>query len=136
MHQFKHSSSVILAASLCVASACSPRPPQSTDDRPNVLWIIWDTVRADHLGVYGYEKPTTPHLDRWARNARVFEHCTSTAGQTLPSTASMFTGLLPSEHGTNPAWPRLEDHFTTIAELFAIESETGDSFYRNLFNEP
>jgi arylsulfatase A-like enzyme len=124
MYQFNRSLSVVLAASLCVASACAPRPSRSTDDRPNVLWVIWDTVRADRLGVYGYKKPTTPRLDRWAREARVFEQCASTAGQTLPSTASMFTGLLPSEHGTNPAWPRLEDRFTTIAELF------GEADYR------
>jgi arylsulfatase A-like enzyme len=83
-----------------------------------VLWVIWDTVRADHLSVYGYGKPTTPKLEQWAETARVYEHCASTAGQTLPSTASMFTGLFPAEHGTNPAWSRLEDRFATIAELF------------------
>ena len=64
-----------------VLTALSCRPPR----RPNVLWIIWDTVRADHLGLYGYERDTTPNLDRWAAGARVFEDCLSTAGYTLPS---------------------------------------------------
>jgi arylsulfatase A-like enzyme len=84
--------------------------------RPNILWIVWDTVRADHLGLYGYERNTTPNLDRWAGNARVFENCLSTAGYTLPSHASMFTGLLPSEHCTDNHHGQLDDAYTTIAE--------------------
>ena len=108
----------MLAALLCVVPACSVPEPEAPAGRPNVLWVIWDTVRADHMSLYGYGKPTTPRLDAWAGSARVFEHCTSTAGQTVPSTASMFTGLFPSEHGANPKWSRLEDRFPTIAELF------------------
>jgi arylsulfatase A-like enzyme len=64
-----------------------------------VLWIVWDTVRADRLGVYGYDRPTTPNLDAWSKDARVFEDCISPGSWTVPSHASMFTGLLPSEHG-------------------------------------
>jgi len=82
-----------------------------------VLWIVWDTVRADHMSLYGYDKPTTPNLDRWAADARVFENCLSTAGYTLPSHASMFTGLLPSEHCTNNDHPQLSDRYVTIAEI-------------------
>jgi arylsulfatase A-like enzyme len=92
-------------------------PSCETPRRPNVLWIVWDTVRADHLGLYGYERETTPNLERWAAGARVFEDCLSTAGYTLPSHGSMFTGLLPSEHCAHNDHPRLDDRYPTIAEL-------------------
>lgn len=70
--------------------------------RPNVVLITLDTVRADHLSVYGYGRPTTPHLheflqDGAARYTRAF----STSDMTLSSHASIFTGLLPSDHGAH-----------------------------------
>jgi arylsulfatase A-like enzyme len=108
---------LLVVATICAPSCAEPRHAEQAD-RPNVLWVVWDTVRADHLSVYGYQKPTTPALEQWAKNARVFERCAATAGQTLPSTASMFTGLHPSEHASNSRWKWLDDRFTTIAELF------------------
>ena len=70
---------------------CSPEP-----QRPNVLWVVWDTTRADHLSLYGYERKTTPYLEEFAKQARVFEDCQSSSCWTVPSHASMFTGLLPA----------------------------------------
>lgn len=84
---------------------------------PNILWVVWDTTRADRLSLYGYPKPTTPNLDVWAKDATVFENCVSTAGSTVPSHASMFTGLLPSEHGTHNGHQWLDDSHRTIAEI-------------------
>jgi arylsulfatase A-like enzyme len=108
-----------LATLLILTAACAaPAPEETVVQRPNVLWVIWDTVRADRMSLYGYAKPTTPRLEQWAAGARVYEHCTSTAGQTVPSTASMFTGLFPVEHGANPNWSHLDGRFPTIAELF------------------
>ncbi|MCK4413472.1 MAG: sulfatase [Candidatus Eisenbacteria sp.] len=86
-------------------------------ERPNVLWILWDTVRADRLSLYGYEKPTTPFLEQWARDALVFEDCVSTANYTVPAHASFFTGLLTSQHGAQNGRLYLDDEFTTIAEV-------------------
>ena len=57
-----------------------------------------DTVRADHLSVYGYPRPTTPELDRWAARGITFERARSAAPFTLPSHVTMFTGLWPGEH--------------------------------------
>jgi arylsulfatase A-like enzyme len=79
--------------------------------------VVWDTVRADRMSLYGHDRPTTPHLDRWATEARVFENCLSVAGYTLPSHASMFTGLYPSEHCTHNGNKWLDDSYTTLAEL-------------------
>jgi arylsulfatase A-like enzyme len=98
---------------LLVLALCACEKPR----RPDVLWIVWDTVRADHLSLYGHHRNTTPNLDRWAKQARVFENCQSPAAYTLPSHASMFTGLLPSEHCTHNDHTRLDDSYTTIAEL-------------------
>lgn len=102
----------LLVGALSSCGGEAPAPP-----RPNVLWIVWDTARADRLGVYGYSIPTTPNLDAWAKDARVFEDCISPGSWTVPSHASMFTGLLPSEHGAEHGSERLDDKLVTIAEL-------------------
>jgi arylsulfatase A-like enzyme len=108
-----------LAGLLVAIAACSGggEKPERPAVRPNLLWIVWDTVRADHLSLYGYSRPTTPFLDEWAKQARVFDDVLSVAGYTLASHASMFTGLLPSEHCTHNQHRWLDDSFTTVAEL-------------------
>ncbi|MFB6300933.1 MAG: sulfatase [Halobacteriales archaeon] len=81
----------------------------------NVVFVVMDTVRKDHLSVYGYDRQTTPTLDRVADEAAVFEQAVAPAPWTLPVHASMFTGLYPSEHGASQENPYLEDA-TTLAE--------------------
>jgi arylsulfatase A-like enzyme len=73
--------------------------------KPNILLISMDTVRADHLSVYGYERDTTPRLREFAREATVYDRAVAASDMTLPSHASMFTGLYPSWHGAYPAAP-------------------------------
>lgn len=66
---------------------------------PDILLISIDTLRADHLGAYGYSRPTSPHLDRFAaEEAILFEEVLNTGGGTLPVHVSMFTSLLPGVH--------------------------------------
>jgi len=74
-----------LAASL---AACA-----SSEDVPlaNLLLVVIDTLRPDHLGSYGYARPTTPHLDRFADSGVVFERTYATSSWTLPSVASLLT---------------------------------------------
>src|SRR6185369_9578077 len=64
-----------------------------------ILLVVLDTVRQDHLSLYGYERPTSPNLDRLAATSLVFENAYSTSHFTLPAHASLFTGKLPSVHG-------------------------------------
>ena len=64
---------------------------------PNVLFIVLDTVRSDHLSLYGYRRPTTPNLERLAENGIRFDRARATAPWTLPSHASFFTGRWPHE---------------------------------------
>ena len=67
----------------------------------SLVLVVLDTVRADHLSCYGYDRPTTPGLDAFAReHATRYTQARSTSPFTLPSHASLFTGLLPAEHGT------------------------------------
>ncbi len=66
---------------------------------PSVLWIVLDTLRADHTSVAGYSRPTTPALEEWSKLGITFDMARSPAGWTLPSHLTMFTGLWPSQHG-------------------------------------
>jgi arylsulfatase A-like enzyme len=91
---------------------------------PNVLFVVLDTVRKDHLTPYGYDRETTPTLEHFAEEATVFENAVAPAPWTLPVHASLFTGLYPSEHGACQETPYLEDA-TTLAETL------GDAGYRS-----
>ncbi len=95
----------------------SPRK-LATRDKPNLLVVVMDTLRADRMSCYGYEKLTTPNLDALARRGLLFESAFSTASWTWPSTASLFTGLLPYEHGvlSNQAC-NLNLSYETVAEV-------------------
>jgi arylsulfatase A-like enzyme len=79
-----------------LAAACgprgAPRPPR------NVVCIVIDALRADHLGLYGHPRPTSPHLDALARRSLVVEGMIAQSSWTKPSIGSLFTSLLPSEH--------------------------------------
>ncbi len=71
-------------------------------DLPDILLIVVDTLRADRLSLLGYHLPTTPHLDRWAReNAVIFPEVIAAAPWTLPAHVSLFTGLDAIRHGVN-----------------------------------
>ena len=77
--------------------------PQAEKPR-NVVLISIDTLRADRMSLYGYQRPTTPHLDAWAaESAVVFENAVAQAPWTLPSHTSMLTGLSTLRHGMNHA---------------------------------
>lgn len=98
-----------------LSTSCTPR----TDDTPpNVLLIVWDTVRADRLSLYGHDRPTTPFLDEWARDARVFDDCLSVASTTVPAHGSLFTDLMPWEHGADNDHCFLPTDTRTLAEIF------------------
>ena len=85
-------------------------------DDTNVLFVVLDTVRKDHLTPYGYDRETTPTLAAFADEARVYENATAQAPWTLPSHASMFTGLYPSDHAATQEDPYLADEIGTLAE--------------------
>ncbi len=63
--------------------------------KPNVVLVVMDTVRADHLSLYGYRRRTSPNLEAIAKESLVFDHAIASGNYSLPSHASLFTGLLP-----------------------------------------
>lgn len=97
---------------MALAVACSQPEP----DRPrSILLISLDTLRPDHLGAYGYDRPTSPRLDALAAQGVLFENALSPAPWTLPSHASMLTGLYPSHHGLTEVDTSLPSHVRTLA---------------------
>jgi arylsulfatase A-like enzyme len=99
---------ISLAAGLTLLCACAgdelpPRPLPSTT--PNIILIVLDTVRPDHLGSYGYERDTSPHIDSFAGEATLYTRAMAAAPWTVPTHASLFTGLYPFEHGAHTYKP-------------------------------
>ncbi len=106
------------APSATPARAPKPPPLLPPEERPNVLFIVWDTVRADRLSVYGHDKPTTPFLEEIAPRSAVFDAAISPSFWTLPSHASLFTGLSVTTHDATASHKWLDNRFITLAEHF------------------
>jgi len=89
-------------------------------DTPNVLVVVLDTVRARNMSLYGYRRPTTPALERWADDSAVFDMAIAPTSWTLPSHASMLTGRIGSVsggdwlHPVNLQGPTLPEHYRSI----------------------
>jgi len=64
-----------------------------------VVLLTVDSLRPDHLGCYGYPRPTSPRIDRLSREGTLFLHAATQAGWTSPAMVSLLTGLYPSVHG-------------------------------------
>ena len=94
-----------------------PRPQGA---RRNLLLVSVDTLRADHVGAYGSDLPTTPALDRLAEEGALFEHAIAAYPSTTASHASMLTGVYPSVHGVFGLYDRLPANIPTLAELLAV----------------
>ena len=88
-------------------------------DRPNVLFVVLDTLRADHVSCYGGPAGTTPNLDRFASDATRFDNAVAAAGWTPPSHATMFTGLHVPQHGMTVRNGALPEEAVTLAELLS-----------------
>ena len=114
---------LVLAAALALAGGCRARP------RTPVILVSIDTLRPDHLGCYGYPRPTSPNLDAFRKDAVLFRQAIAHAPSTLASHASLLTSLLPPHHGAsisnNLAVPR---GVVTLAELLRAEGYATASF--------
>jgi len=105
---------VTVVSIFSVAVIVSQAPPP-----PNVLLITIDTVRADHLGAYGYARAATPVLDRLAREGVRFSDATTQAPLTGPAHAALLTGLYPARIGVRDnATTPVPESVTTAAEIF------------------
>lgn len=133
---------------VCGLQGCSredrrAQPPTEVEPRPaskpDVILISLDTLRADHLGCYGYERPTSPRIDDFAGRATLYTRALAAASWTVPTHASLFTGKFPYEHGAhnfevsqpvNNANPLPQSHLT-LAEALKSEGYDTGAFVAN-----
>ncbi len=109
-----------LAALLTAGIACDRRTaggPPAPGRRPHLVVLLVDTLRADHLGAYGYARATSPNIDALAAQGIRFSRAFSSSSWTRPAVGSLFTSLLPSEHGAVGTTQPLAEGFPTLAEL-------------------
>lgn len=97
----------------CRTASQQPLPPE------RVVLVSIDTLRADHLGAYGYSRPTSPKLDAFAAGGVIFTDVTSPSPWTLPAHASLFTGFYPGRHGLASSSAKLPATVTTLAQHLA-----------------
>jgi uncharacterized sulfatase len=88
-----------------------------SEKRPDILFIVLDTLRRDRLSIYGHPRETSPNFDAFAAGATLFERAVAPAQWTIPAHASMFTGLYPSTHQLTQADGRLSGSYATLAEI-------------------
>ena len=101
---------------------------------PNVILIIVDTLRADHLATYGYQRATSPNISELARRGVLFENAIAPSSWTIPSHASILTARLPYQHGADRAGTRLDGRFPTLSEAFRAHGYRTAAFSANWWN--
>jgi arylsulfatase A-like enzyme len=90
-----------------------------TNRKPNIILLVLDTHRAERMSIYGYQNDITPALGVLAEESTVFDWAIAPAQWTIPSHASMFTGLYPTVHQTYQSYNSLPEDVPTVAELLS-----------------
>jgi len=118
------------AALAALLAACAPAR------RPSIVLVTIDTLRADHLGCYGYDRPVSPRIDALARASTLFETARTTLPRTTQSVGSILTGRLPKSHGARGLFARLPETNTTLAEILKRGGFDTAAFVSNTFLRP
>ena len=137
---------VTLLPALAMLLSCGSPPPRLEPGTPVVL-IVVDTLRADRLGLYGYERATSPELEGWAKRGALFERAIATSPWTLPSVASALTGLYPLSHGAGTRRKKLpsgrshtffglDAGVPTLTSVLAEHGYATGAFVTNTFLRP
>jgi arylsulfatase A-like enzyme len=110
-----------------------------TKEQPNILLITIDTLRRDHLGVYGYERNTSPFMDKLAKEGTMFKHVVTPIPNTASSHISILTSLHPLTHGVKSNANPLTDKVQTISEVLQKEgyytmATTSVTFLTEMYN--
>ena len=119
-----------------VAPPATPQPAAqapsiSEVSRPNVIFYLVDTLRADHLGCYGYPRPTSPEIDAFAADAVLFERTMAQSSWTRTGVASVLTGAAPRAHGVVGRDDALAEEAVTLAEILAGIGYSTAAFHTN-----
>lgn len=107
------------AAAPEVEVASEATTPTADEPLPHVLIFLVDTLRADHLGCYGYHRPTSPNIDHFAESAVLFENAVAQSSWTRPTTASVLTGLYPHHHRARSRNDRLAENVPYLPEILS-----------------
>ena len=134
-----------LATVMLLAASCGNESATAAGGRPNILLVLIDTIRADHMGCYGHHRPTTPHLDSLADAGTLCARMMSGSPWTLPSMTTTFTGITERQHrarlrertfyGVDPALPFMpllleEEGYRTAAFFNVIYMSEHFGFHR------
>jgi len=125
------SASSLTLVGVLLCSACAPSEQAGTpaevdsdepgpEESPDLIVITMDTLRADHLGAYGYVRPTSPNFDALARESLLFDNCFAPMATTLPTHTSLFTGTWPQEHGVLANVRHGGERFVPSADLTTL----------------
>ena len=128
----------LLAAATLAACLLLPACERGTEpeEPTNVLLISIDSLRADHVGAYGYPLATTPTIDRLAKEGVVFANALSTTSWTLPAHAALLTGVHDRRHGATVPTATLDRSISTLAEAFSGAGYRTVGFYSGPFLHP
>ena len=119
----------VLAGAAAGVLAGAPDPPPPPEGRkPNIILISIDSLRADHLHSYGYERETSPHIDALAREGVLFRYAVAPTSWTLPSHVTMLTSLPPNYHKVTADLTRLGPQAVTLAEVLRDAGYTTAAF--------
>lgn len=111
------------------AGPCLAGEPAAVNARNyNIVMLVVDCLRADHLSLYGYHRPTSPNIDAFAGEAAVFEQTTAQSDTTLLSFASIFTSMNVSAHGVDTLEKALSNSALTLAEILKIYNYSTGAF--------
>jgi arylsulfatase A-like enzyme len=104
-----------------------------TSSRPNVLFVVWDTTRADRMSLYGNPRPTTPRIQAFAKTGVVYDRAYAADMWTMPTHASLFTGLPTTSHGVTTDWRWLDSSYLTLPEFLGENGWETYGFTANQF---
>ncbi len=131
---------MLMILALAVTGCPKKEPPR------NVLLVIIDTLPASHVGAYGYERDITPHLDEFAKQAIVFDNAIAPSSWTLPSIASILTGVWPHQHQAglhldpytqeDRRMAKMKPDVVSMAEVFKHQGYATAGFFNNPFVHP
>jgi arylsulfatase A-like enzyme len=106
--------------------------PATLRSKPNMIFLMIDTLRADHMGAYGYDKAVTPHLDALAAESILFTNSLTQSSWTKPSVATMLTSLYPSSHKTIYKKSALPHAAVTLPEILSTNGYVAGGFANNV----
>jgi arylsulfatase A-like enzyme len=119
----------------------SPNQPGQANARPNFIILLFDTLSAEHLSLFGYSRQTTPNLARFAERATVFHQHYAAGNFTLPGTASLLTSVYPWTHrglhvlGTVKEEFANKNLFSELADDYFIQTYTHNMLVMSLFQQ-